>query len=363
MADPQFDWYRAACKADAEGKPAPVISADTPQSGFFFKNASKAGGRIPVRIHLDGNGDLVAFVGTKAAHRIEDAAKVWTWVAENRKPREDYIYAWTNGKWPDGSPTEAPADLAKELAEASAAQEQAAPRNHNLPTDPFERLMAEVDDKMASATAFLERMAKETATKTAADQARNLQAELLALRKTADGLHEVEKRPLLDAERKVDDKFRFRATVTDIAGRLKTVFENWMRGEDARIREEARKKHEAEVAAAEAERKRIAAEREQQMRDDPIAALTTPEPELPVAPSAPAPVKVNVGGGVGRAAGLKTVWQPRIDDWKKAAAELVAKDDPDVREVVEKKIKAIARALKEQTKIAGVTMVETRKVA
>lgn len=362
MSD-EFSWFRKALKADVEGTKPPAISADAPQSGFFFKKASKAGGRVPVRIHLDKNGELVAFVGTKEAHRIEDAAKVWTWVAENRKSRDDYVFAWTNGKWPDGTPTEAPADLAKEMAESATTAASAPAMGHNLPTDPFERLMAEVSDKMSTAKGFIEQMAATTAQKTQADKARNIEAELLGLRKMADGLHEVEKRPLIDATKKVDDKFRFRETITQLARQLKTLYENFAIREEARLREEAKKKHEAALAAAEAERKRLAAEREKQMRDDPIAALTTPEPELPVLPLAPEPVKVNVGGGVGRAAGLKTVWTPRIDDWKAAAAELVAKDDPDIRAAVEKKIAAIARALKEQTKIAGVTMVEGRKAA
>lgn len=346
MAD-KWTWYRAALDAAVNGREVPV-NANKPEWGFYFAKASKAGGRIPVCIYADGNGELVARWGTRDEHLFEDATKRWTWVAANPVDRGTYTHAWSNGAWPDGTPTTA-ADAPPAMGD-------------NAPTDPFERLQAELADKMASATAFLgDAVARMD--KTRADRARNLQAELLALNKAADKMHEDEKRPHLEASRAVDAKFRFRDGIKDVCGKLRTVFENILRAEEAKAREEARKKHEAEVRAAEAERQRISAEHEKKMANDPIAALTDPEPELPIVPSAPEPVKVQAGGGIGRAAGLKTVWEPRIDDWKAAAAQFVAQDDPDIRAAVEKKIKALARINKEATKISGVTMVQDRRAA
>lgn len=345
MAD-DWTWYRDALAAKTSGKPGPAIEEGAPHFGFFWQKASRDGGRIPVCIYRDGNGDLVARSGTRDEHRVEDAAARWTWVAGNPVDRESYVYAWSEGKWPDGSPTTAPA----------------LPVGSNLPTDPFERIKAEVDDKIASATAFLSDAAARP-DKTRADRARNMQAELLALNKQADALHKAEKQPLIDAAKAIDDKFRFRDLVKDAAGRLRVVFENILKAEEAKAREEARRRYEEEARKAEAERQRILAERKKEMQDDPIAALTSPEPELPLVPEGPAEVKVQAGGGVGRAAGLKTVWEPRIDDWKKAAAQLVAHDDPDIRAAVEKKVKALARLNKEATKIDGVTMIESRRAA
>ncbi|MBZ4283725.1 hypothetical protein LAJ55_13000, partial [Streptococcus pneumoniae] len=60
---------------------------------------------------------------------------------------------------------------------------------------------------------------------------------------------------------------------------------------------------EAERKAAEVERARIAAEQEKLRRDDPIAAITSPAPEMPELPKGPAEVKVSIGGGFGRASG------------------------------------------------------------
>jgi hypothetical protein len=330
--------------AKASGKPGPAINADSPQFGFYWAKASKDGGRIPVCIYRDGNGDLVARSGTRAEHRIEDAASRWTWVAGNPVDRDTYTFAWTEGKWPDGTPTTAPA----------------LPAGSNLPTDPFERLLAEVDDKMASAAAFLSDAAA-TPDKTRADRARNLQAELLALTKQADALHRTEKQPILDQAKAVDERFRFRDAIKDAATRLRTVFENILKAEEARAREEARKRHEEELRRAEAERQRILAERQRQMQDDPIAAMTEPVLELPTIPAAPEPVKVQAGGGIGRAAGLKTVYEPEITDYRATLAHY--QDHPDVRAAVEKLVKAETRLHKAATNIPGVTVRTERRAA
>lgn len=344
MAD-QWDWYRAALAAKNAGKPLPPVSEGHPQFGFYFAKASKQGGRIPVCIYADKSGEIVARWGIRAEHRFEDAGAKWTWIADNPIDRESYTFAWSEGTWPDGTPTTAPA-----LQSGS-----------NLPTDPFERLMAEVDDKVEQAEILLGRIGVATADKTAADTARNIQAGLLALIKTADTMHKAEKQPHLDAGKAVDDKFRFRETVKDMAGRLRTVFENWMRAEEARARAEAEKRHREEMARAQAERERIEAERAAKLRDDPVAALTEDEPELPELPLAPEPVKVNAGGGVGRAAGLRSVWVPEIIDIE-ATLKHYAKH-PEIRKAIEKIVNSEARIHKEATKIPGVKMREDRRAA
>lgn len=346
MAD-YWAWYRTALDAKNKGEPLPAISADDPQWGFFYAKASKAGGRIPVCIFEDKNGELVARWGTKDSHQFEDAAKRWTWVAESVVDRGTYKVAWDTGKWPDGTPT-------------TAVDVPAAARDDNLPFDPFDRLKAELDDKLASAAAFLEDAAAK-ADKTRADRARNLQAELLAINKTADTMHETEKAPHLAASRAVDAKFRFRDQVKEVCARLRTVFENIAKRIEAEANEAARRAHAEQVRKAEEERQRIEAERKKKLADDPVAALTEPEPELPMAPAAPEPVKVQVGGGIGRAAGLKTVWTPEIIDYE-ATLKHYAKH-PDVRAVIDKLVKAESRVHKEATSIPGVKMKEERRAA
>lgn len=339
-------WWKAAIKAKNEGQALPPVSPDQPEVGFYYAKASRAGGRVPVCIYPDNNGDLVARSGTRAEHRIEDAAGRWSWVAGNPIDRDSYVYAWERGSWPDGTPT-----VAVEAAPAA---------GDNLPSDPFARLQAELDDKLASAKAFLEE-ASARQDKTRADRARNLQAELLQLNRAADKLHEAEKAPHLQACRDVDAKFRFRDTVKEVAARLRTVFENIAKRLEAEANEAARREHERKLREAEEQRRRIEAERAKLHEDDPISALTSPEPELPPLPAAPEPVKVSVGGGIGRAAGLKTVLVPEIIDFE-ATLRHYAKH-PEVRAVVEKLVKAEARLHKEATSVPGVRIKEERRAA
>lgn len=342
-----WTWYRAAIAAKNAGKPLPPVSDGAPQFGFFYAKASKAGGRVPVCIFRDSNGDLVARSGTKEQHRIEDAGRRWTWVASSPCERDEYVFAWTNGKWPDGTPTTA-IDAPPAMGD-------------NLPSDPFERLMAEIDDKMAEAKALLTRLEGKPADKTAADTARNIQAALLTHGRTADGMHKAEKQPWIDGGKVVDDKFRFRDAVKDVAGRLRTVFENWMRAEEAKARAEAERKFQAERAAAEAERQRIEAERARKLADDPVAALTEAAPELPPIPTAPEPVKVNAGGGVGRAAGLKDVYLWEVVDYEATVHHY--RNNGKIREAIEKLVAGDVKLHKADTKIPGVLVKKDRRAA
>ena len=336
MAD-QWDWYRKALKEED-------VTYEDGQlhSGFFWAKASKAGGRIPVAVYRTKDGVLKIRYGTGEIN--EDAARErWTWFCKHPISRDDYKVAVETGTWPDGTPTTAPS----------------LPAGSNLPTDPFQRMMAEIDDKLEQAKAFL--ADPKAADRTRADMARNIQAQLLSLNKQADKAHKDEKQPHLDACRAVDEKYRFRDTVKGVADKLRTVFENWMRAEEARARAEADKKYKEEQAKAIAARAIIEAQQRKLMEDDPIQALTSPAPEIPDLPPPPEPVKVNVGGGIGRQAGLRTVWVPRITDYSKTIAHFA--EHPDVVKAVEKIVSAEARVHKAATKIPGVEMIEDKRAA
>jgi hypothetical protein len=134
-----------------------------------------------------------------------------------------------------------------------------------------------------------------------------------------------------------------------------------MRAEEAKARAEADRKHREAVATAVAERERIESERAKLRRDDPIAAFTSDEPELPDVPTAPEPVKINVGGGVGRAAGLKSEWHPEIVDYEATVNHY--RNHPDVRAAVEKIVSRTTKTDKSETKIPGVKVTEVRKAA
>ena len=77
--------------------------------------------------------------------------------------------------------------------------------------------------------------------------------------------------------------------------------------------------------------------------------------------SLPEPVKVQVGGGVGRKAGLKTVYIGRILDWQKVLQHFSGHQQ--VRDLLQKLVDADVRLNKTQCAIPGVEVLEERVAA
>jgi hypothetical protein len=290
---------------------------------------------LPVAIGYDEFENLTALVDGQKANPLD----IWTWCAKHPVTQDAYKFRKANGHWPDE-----PKPVVRS----------------NMPADPFEALLAEMGDKTAQADELLAKH-PEIKTQQVCDLARNLQAQLLDINKRADAMHKEEKAPVLEKERQIEEKFRFRAAVKVLSERLRQRFGAFLAAEERRQQEEARRKFEAERAAAEAERKRLEAERAKQKEDDPVAFHTSPEPELPDLPLAPEPVKVNAGGGFGRKAGLRTDWVPEITDYKLAALHVMEQDD--VRAAVEKVIARMVKAAKGKISIPGVTVNSVRKAA
>lgn len=329
MMSDEFDWWRAA----VAGNVGP-ISDGVPESGYYKTRDVKDGPWLPVAIWIKGDKQVCRVAG-----EMRDPARVWTFCAKHPVAKEAAKHAFEHGRWPDD-----PEPIAA---------------RPNMPSDPFEALKAEIEDRVAQADAWLKAHPK-IASQTDCDLARNMQAQLLKLAKTADENRESEKRPHLAASRAVDAKFK---PLTEAAAtgssRLRSAFETFMREEENRLRREAQAKFEAERKAAEEERARIETERAEKYKSDPIAALTEDEPELPVVPTAPAEVRVQAGGGVGRKAGLKSVFVATLTNYD-AALKHFAKNEK-VRDLIQKLGDAAVR--NGDREIPGFTVTEERRAA
>lgn len=229
---------------------------------------------------------------------------------------------------------------------------------HNLPSDPFEALMLEIEDKTESADAWLIVNEGKAKTKKDADRARNMEAEIHALLKRADDMHKAEKEPHLKAGQAVDKKFSFRKDMEPMKKRLKAAWGFYAAEEERRLRAEAEAKAAEERKRVEAERARIEAEQRKLMEENPVAALTQEPPPMPEMPAAAPEVKVNVGGGVGSRGGLTTVWLAEITDWQAAAAFYA--DNSLVRDAVERVANAHAKRDKENAEAPGVAFKSER---
>jgi hypothetical protein len=315
------------------GKPV-VITADAPQSGYYKMREARGERYLPVAIWtVDGKQVC------RVANEKRDPMAVWTFVAGNPVKKEDAKFAFETGRWPD-MPTDLPTS--------------------NMPSDPLEALKMEIADKEAQAETLL---ASGAAEKNAVDanKARNIQAKLLDLKKQADAMFDAEKEPIRRKATAVDEKYRFRAAIESVATRLRKAYERFAKAEEDRLRAEAQKKFEAERAAAEMARKAAEAAQAKLLREDPIAAYTSPPDPLPELPLAPEPVKVQIGGGFGRKAGLKTEWVAQVEDYAAATAHF--SEHPDMKALVDKLASKAVKAAKGVITIPGVKVIEDRRAA
>lgn len=281
-----WQWWRDAL----DGKEQ-AIDADTPQCGFFKIRDGKDGPWLPVMIRMDGDTMRCRVADDSSA----DPHKIWTWCAKNPISKEDAKVAFETGNFPG----DAPASIGDNSGDLSLAEQ--------------------IKDYASQALAWLRKAGiKDAATK---DRAANYRAELLRLSKEADAQRVAEKKPHDDAAKAVQAKWKPLTDEADAAAEeLREALTAFMTAEKRAAEKAAREKYEAEQRAAAAARAEVEAQRAKLMRDDPIAALTSPEPELPPAPSPPEPVKIQAGGQRGRKTGLREVTRYVVTDHKAALA-------------------------------------------
>jgi len=309
-----------------------VLATDTPQSGFYKMRKSKDSPWLPVAI-WEADGEQIC----RVADEKVDPLSVWHWCAKNPVAKDAAQVAFKTGKW-DDMPDELPAS--------------------NMPSDPYEALLAEINDKTEQAEKWLEAHPKGAADQTEADWARNVEAQIQALIKRADDMHKTEKAPHLEASRNVDQRFAFRKDMEPVKKGLKNAWGAYAAAEERRLRAEAEAKAAAERKRIQEERDRIEAEQKKLMDEDPIAALTsTPEP-LPELPKVEE-VKVNVGGGVGSRGALTTVWFAEVTNYAAAAAHY--SNQAAVRELIDKISNAHAKRDKETATAPGVRFSSERR--
>lgn len=291
----------------------PAIDADRPQCGFYKMRDGKDGPWRPVMIRFDDSGALRCRVGNDSA---ADPYKIWTWCAARAIPKDDAKHAFETGSFPGDAPSIG--DNSGDLS-----------------------LSEQIKDYASQALAWLKKTGIKT--KVDSDRAANYRAELLRLSKEADAQRVAEKKPHDEAAKAVQAKWTpLVSEAANAADEIRNALTEYMRAEKRKLEAEQRAKYEAEQKTAAAARAEIEAQRAKQMRDDPIAALTSPEPELPMAPPPPEPVKVQAGGQRGRKTGLREVTKYIVTDNKAALAFFA--DSEDVRELVAKLAERASKA-------------------
>lgn len=296
------------------------IHADHPIDGYYRVRNGKNGPWLPVAIWTKADGTQVCRVGGE----MKDPLDVWVYCAKNKVEKEVAKKAFETGSFPGDAPT-----IGDNSGDLSLAEQ--------------------ISDYVATALRWLKSTGiKDEASK---DIAANYRAELLRLSKEADTQREAEKRPHDEAAKAVQAKWKPLVDAPkNAADQIRDALTAFMTAEKRRLEAEQLAKWEAEQKAAAAARAEIEAQQAKLMRDDPIAALTSQPPELPMAPPPPAPVKVQAGGQRGRKTGLREITHYDVTDYKAALAFFAESDE--VRDLV---AKLAERASKAGVAVPGVT--------
>ena len=323
-------------------------NAEDPQPGLYrVRNGLNRNGGVlvPVKIYIEDDeghpvhkikdvsvlkAGTLALTGEIDGKPVSDKRLADIWMFCEPVSKSDMDHYAAHGHWPDEAPR----------------------RSNNGPTDPLECLQ----EYMETAAAWLAKTKVDS--KPLADQAGNFAAELSKLAKAADDDRDTKIRPHLDAQREINAKYKpILDEVKTLIASIKRATEAFLKAERDRIRAEEEARYEAERKAHEAEVARIAAEQAKLERDDPIAAYTSPEPELPPPPKPPEEAKVLVGGARGKRMGLRTVTEYTVTDYD-ALLKHVARN-PKVVETVESVGKALAKA---GAQVPGITATECERV-
>lgn len=322
----EYDWWSLALTGEKV-----EIDADSPQSGFYKMRRFKDGPWLPVMIRMH-DGVLRCRVADKSD---EDPLAVWTYCAGNPVTKDAAAYAFKHGKWETDAPTIG--DNSRDVS-----------------------ILEQLNEYVSATLAWLK--GRKIEDKKTADQAANRRAEVLRLKKLVEKEWETKAAPHDTVIKALKVEYDAPVKQAESANEmLRKAATEFARAEEKRLQDEANAKNEAERKVVAAAAKAIIEQRAKQIVDDPVAAMTSPEPELPMAPPPPAPVKVALGGQVGKVSGLRSYWEAEVTDQTAALAHYA--NHPDVVALVLKLAKADSKASKGTAKIPGVRCYEDRRVA
>lgn len=227
MAD--YDYWKTALSGNPDES---LIQPGVVECGYWRK-PERAGHYAAIATWRDPEHGIIASVEGRV--QIADAIfieKVFAWAVKHPVTEEAFNLHKETGRWPDEAP-------------------EVKSSRQNYPDDPFEQLMIELETEKSEAEEFLKEPIK---TKERADQAAAWADRLSNHAKKAENLRKVEKEPFLEGGRKIDAKWK---VAVDGFGSLVKAFKAavtpFLREEQARIAEEARKAREAQQVTSQSE--------------------------------------------------------------------------------------------------------------
>lgn len=292
--------------------------------GFYRRRISRGGAFVPVAVWEQG-GELVALVDGR---RAEPDGSLWTYICRYPVTEEAYRQRIETGRWPDEDAT-----VAESLEPPSIG-------DNGPPTDPAEILAGQIDAALGGVDGYAQIADDETASR-----AQSLRSRLLELSGQSDKIRESEKRPILEAGRAIDAKWK---PLVDKAKAGADAIRKALSAHETR-KDQARRA--AEAARLRAEQEAAAARARAGAAGKPELKPVTPPPP------APEPVQTAVRGAYGRAASIKTVKVVTVTDQDSAYGFLRTH-----KELTDLIAKLAQRAVDAGYSVPGTTVEEVKDV-
>jgi hypothetical protein len=202
MTDVWDHWRRSKQNPKAIGTHELPLHPDSPEVGFWRYLDKRTDRWIPVAFWIE-DGILMCVADAEPIEPI-NMGDVWHRCCRHPISYAAYQAAILNHEWVDEPPPPAV--------------------GHNLALDLAEQLRLEFEAEQEIIRDLLDRKLDQDV----ADQIAIMAKRLSGIRQRADDEHTREKRPHLEAGREVDDRWRFRETVTESVTLLKKHLQPWL---------------------------------------------------------------------------------------------------------------------------------------
>lgn len=232
---------------------------------------------------------------------------------------------------------------------------------HNRPS-PFEEARDRVELYYGEAQLWLDGQAIDSQEQ--ADELSNLLNLIRQAKKSADEARKAEKKPLDDAVKEIQERYRPILQKADLAAdTAKKALQPWLDEQDRLAREAAeaarREAEERQRAAEEAMRKAQAEAADLAAREN-AERLAAEAKQAEKAASKASKTTAKASGGIGRAASLRTSYEARITDEREFAAYAWQRHHDELMEWMQQLAARLVRA--NQRGIPGVEVIERKEV-
>ncbi len=321
-------------------------------TGFWRIDGARTKPAWPVAIWTEDGQEATIFqIGMKIQNTVENEAE-WhdftqgSWLKCEAVTKAQWSDAMQSGYWADGRPARhiTPEEKADIIPSTPASE------GGNQPVDedgnPIDEFYEQVKAKLAAAAEKADKLGPIT-TLEAAEAAAKIVEDIATVGKLGEAQRKKEKQPHDDAAAAVQAKWvPILGPASELATKLKNLIQKFKDAEEARLRREAeQRRREEEQRIRDEEAKRIAEEAAQageQLSETAIAQMAEQSAAEQVAAMPEPETKVRVGTATGRGISVAKRKVGVITD--PVAFFAAVKDDADIKEALQKKANALARA-------------------